>query len=96
MAGQVRNEIIEMEEAILVPMGLQRGRPSVSLLVTQLYGELTALTGNSLRGKREDVGREKYVSDTLDALCCKLLEERSRNGLLQVIGTVIKKRQPKR
>jgi hypothetical protein len=91
---QVRKEIIQTREMILVPMGLQRGRPSVSLLVTQLYGELTALTGNSLRGPRKDADREKYVTDTLLTLCSHLLDERSRNGLVQVIGTVIKKGKP--
>lgn len=91
----VRKEIVQTAEAILVPIGLQRGRLSVSMLVTQLYGELKNLTGNSLRGPREDIDREKYITDVLLTLCSKLLEERARNGLVQVIGTAIKKGKPK-
>jgi hypothetical protein len=91
----VRKEILETKEAILVPMGLRRGRPSISLLVALLYGELKALAGNSLRGPRDDADREKYITDTLFTLCSQLLEERARNGLVQVIGTVVKKGKPR-
>jgi hypothetical protein len=92
----VHNEIVAIEKAIVVPVGLRRGRPTVSLLVKRAHEEIIALTGKTLRGSRDADNPDKYISDLLFRICMPMLGEGVRDGLGLVIETAIKTRQPKR
>ena len=90
----LRMEMERLTKLMKVPVGLQRGRPTLSWIVQYLHEVFFKLTGSWLRERGNPRGSDRFISDALFKAMRPLTPSGfSDEDLGQTIETAIKKRK---
>lgn len=93
----LRLEVETLQELTRVPIGLQRGHPVLSLIVSALHEKYFDLTGSWLRERGDPRRPDRFISNSLIKVMRPLTPvDISDEVLGQTVETAIKKKKNKR
>ena len=93
----LRMELETLQELTKVPVGLQRGHPVLSSIVSGLHEKYFDLTGSWLRERGDPTSPDRFISDSLIKVMRLLTPvDISDEVLGQTIETALKKKKNKR